>query len=128
MPGAYQRSMFVAAIFPEVAALAAVLAAPPGTDSHDVSDALPIRARARQAGRFVRPASAYAHTSHYDDGTPRITDGRHTAERRTATRFRRDRRAPLIPSPGLPMPCACRSGPPPSSPQELLRSCSASRL
>jgi hypothetical protein len=45
---------------------------------------------------------------HRYDGTPRISDGRLTAEQQTATRFRRDRRAPLIPSPGPPMPYACR--------------------
>jgi hypothetical protein len=127
MPGVYQRSLFMAAMFPEVAALAAVLAAPPGADSllsaarqalgyaeppdrHDVSDALSIWARGREAGRFLRPDSAYSHAGHHDDGTPRITPGRLTAERQAATRFRRDRRAPLIPSPGLPMPYAHTPG------------------
>ena len=125
MPGTYRRSLFMAAIFPEVAALAAVLAAPPGTDHllsavrralgyaepphcHDVSDALSIWAAGRGAGPFLRPASAYSHAGHHDDGTPRITPGRLTAERQTAARFRRDRRAPFIPSPGLPMPYASR--------------------
>jgi hypothetical protein len=68
MPGAYRRALFMAAIFPEVAALASVIAASPGADGllsaarHalgyaeppnrcDVSDALSIWARAvRQAG------------------------------------------------------------------------------
>lgn len=126
MPGAYQRSLFMAAIFPEVAALAAVLATPPGADHllsaaqhalgyaetphrHDIRDALSIWVTAREAGRFLQPASAYAHAGHHHDGTPRITEGRLTAERQTATRLRRDRRAPLIPSPGPPMPYACRS-------------------
>jgi TniQ len=126
MPGDWRRSLFMAAIFPEVAALAAVLAAPPGADHllsaarralgyaepphrHDVGDALSIWAAGREAGRFPRPASAYSHAGHHDDGTPRITDGRLTAERLTATRFRRDRRAPFIPSPGLPMPYASRA-------------------
>ncbi len=96
MPGAYRRSLFMAAIFPEVAALAAVLAAPPGADGllsavrralgyaepphcQDVSDALSIWAAGRGAGRFLRPASAYSHAGHHDDGTPRITPGRLTA-------------------------------------------------
>ena len=125
MPGDYRRSLFLAAIFPEVTALAAVLAAPPGADSllgaarralgyaepphrHDISDALSIWATGREAGRFRRPASAYTHAGHHHDGTPRITEGRVIAEQQTATRFRRDRRAPLIPSPGPPMPYACR--------------------
>jgi hypothetical protein len=118
----------MAAIFPEVAALAAVIAASPGADGllsaashalgyaeppnrHDVSDALSIWARGREAGRFLRPAAAYPHAGHHDDGTPRITPGRLTAEHQTATRFRRDRRAPFIPSPGLPMPYAHTPGP-----------------
>jgi hypothetical protein len=75
---------------------------------HDISDVLSLWATARQAGRVLRPASAYTHAGHRYDGTPRISDGRLTAEQRTATRFRRDRRAPLIPSPGPPMPYACR--------------------
>jgi TniQ len=128
IPGDYRRSLFMAAIFPEVAALTAVLAAPPGTDHllsaarevlgyaeppdrHDISDALSIWTTARQAGRLLRPASIYSHAGHHDDGTPRITDGRLTAERQAAARFGRDRRAPLIPSPGPPMPYACRAGP-----------------
>ena len=125
MPGDWRRSLFMAAIFPEVAALAAVLAAPPGADHllsaarhalgyaeppnrHDISDALSIWATGREAGRFLQPASAYSHAGHHHDGTPRITEGRLIAERQTATRFRRDRRAPFIPSPGPPMPYACR--------------------
>ncbi|MGH3277428.1 MAG: TniQ family protein [Streptosporangiaceae bacterium] len=127
MPGPYRRSLFMAAIFPEVAALAALLAAAPGADSlvsaarhalryaeppnrHDVSDALSIWARDREAGWRIRPVAAYSHADHDDDGSPRITEGRLTAEHQTATRFRRDRRAPFIPSPGLPMPYAHRSG------------------
>jgi hypothetical protein len=130
MPGAYQRSPFMAAIFPEVAALAAVSATPPGAyhllsaaqhalgyaappHRHDVRDALSIWATGREADRFLQPASAYAHARHHHDGTPRITEGCLTAEQRTATRFRRDRRAPLIPSPGPPMPYACRTVTPP---------------
>jgi hypothetical protein len=125
MPGDWRHSLFMAAIFPEVAALAVVLAAPPGADHllsaaqqalgyaeppdrHDVRDALSIWATAREVGRFRQPASAYAHAGHHHDGTPRITEGHLLAERQTATRFRRDRRAPLIPSPGPPMPYACR--------------------
>jgi hypothetical protein len=127
MPGDWRRSLFMAAIFPEVAALAAVLVALPGGDSlpgaaqralgcaeppgrHDISDALSMWATAREAGRFLHPASAYSHAGHHEDGTPRITEGRLTAEREAARRFRRDRRAPLIPSPGPPMPYAYRSG------------------
>lgn len=136
MPGPYRRALFMAAIFPEVAALAAVLpvalgagslpsaarhalryAEPPGR--HDVSDTLSIWARDREAGWGIRPDSAYSHAGHHDDGTARITDGRLTAERQTATRFRRDRRAPFIPSPGLPMPYAHMSGPGPAA-AELL--------
>lgn len=123
MPGDWRRSLFMAAIFPEVAALAAVLAAPPGPDHllsavrhalgyaeppnrHDVGT--PCRSGLpREAGRFPRPASAHTHADHQHDGTPRITEGRLTAARRTATRFRPDRRARLIPSPGPPMPYAC---------------------
>jgi hypothetical protein len=125
MPGDWRRSLFMAAIFPEVAALAAILAAPPGADHllsaaqdalgyaeppdrHDVRDALSIWVTGREAGRFRQPASAYTHADHDHDGTPRITEGRLWAEQQTATRFRRDRRAPLIPSPGPPMPYACR--------------------
>ena len=52
-----------------------------------------------EAGRFLQPASAYSHAGHHHNGTPRITEGRLIAERQTATRFRRDRRAPFIPSP-----------------------------
>ncbi len=128
MPGDYRRSLFMAAIFPEVTALTAVLAAPPGPehllsaaryalgaaeppDRHDISDALSIWATARQAGYSVRPASMYSHAGHHDDGTPRITEARLTAERQATTRFRRDSRAPLIPSPGPPMPYACLADP-----------------
>jgi len=131
IPGTYRRSLFMAAIFPEVAALTAVLAAPPGTDHllsaalhalgyaeppnrHDISDALSIWTTARQAGRFLRPAYIYTDAGHHYDGTPRITDGRLTAERQTATRFGRDRRAPFIPSPGPPMPYACLADPLPA--------------
>jgi hypothetical protein len=127
MPGDWRRSLFMAAIFPEVAALAAVLAAPPGEEGllsvsarhalgyaepphrHDISDALSIWATGRGAGPFLRPASAYSHAGHHDDGTPGITESRLIAERLTATRFRRDRRAPFIPSPGLPMPYDSRA-------------------
>lgn len=125
VPGDWRRSLFMAAIFPEVAALAAILAAPPGEagllsaarhalgyaeppNRHDISDALSIWATGREAGRFLQPASAYSPAGHHHDGTPRITEGRLIAERQTATRFRRDRRAPFIPSPGPPMPYACR--------------------
>ena len=65
----------------------------------DVRDALSIWTTARQAGRYLRPASIYSHAGHHDDGTPRIADGRLTAERQTVTYFGRDRRAP-DPQPG----------------------------
>lgn len=121
MPGGYRRSLFMAAIFPEIAALAAALAARPGQDGllsaarhalgyadppgrNDISGALASWTANRQAGRFLRPVSAYSHAGHHDDGTPRITEGRRAAERQTAARFRRDRRAPFVPSPGLPLP------------------------
>lgn len=127
MPGAYRRSLFTAAIFPEVAALTAFAVTPPGSNSmlstvrhalrydeprdrHDVSDTLHILARNREAGWGILPAAAYSHAGHEHDGSPRITDARLTAEREAATRFRRDRRAPFIPSPGPPMPYAWRSG------------------
>ena len=91
MPGDW-RSLFMAAIFPEVAALAAILAAPPARrpghaarhalgyaeppNRHDISDALSIWATGREAGRFLQPASAYSPAGHHHDGTPRITKGR----------------------------------------------------
>jgi hypothetical protein len=97
MPGVYRRSLFMAAIFPEVAALAALLAAPPAAGSllsaarhalryaepqnrHDVSDAPSIWVRDHEAGWGIRPLAAYSHADH-DDGSPRITPGRLTAER-----------------------------------------------
>ncbi len=131
IPGAYRRSLFMAAIFPEVAALAAVLASPRGTGDlvnavrHalgyneplgrcDIRDALSCWSAGHRPGRFLRPAAVYSHAGHHDDGAPRITDARLAAERQTATRFRRDRRAPFIPSPGPPMPYACLADPLPA--------------
>ena len=61
----------------------------------------------------------YSHAGHGQDGSPRITDGRLTAERITATRYRRDPRAPFINFPGFPMPYA-HVRVPPSSAGELL--------
>jgi hypothetical protein len=138
MPGAYRRSLFTAAIFPEVAALAVLdvspaaagglLAAarralrynePPGR--HDVSETLYILARDRRAGWGIRPVAAYSHAGHDYDGSPRITPGRLTAEQQTAARFRRDPRAPFIPSPGLPMPYAHARVPPPAADEPLQR-------
>lgn len=123
MTSGYGRSLFIAAIFPEVAALAVLdagladadglLAAarralrydePPGR--HEFSDSLSILARDRRARWTIEPAAAYSHAAHDYDGTPRITDGRRTAEHLTAARYRRDPRAPFIPFPGHPLPYA----------------------
>lgn len=93
---AHEQQVRVLGARPGCAArLAPRYAKPPG--SYDVSDALSLWSRNRDAG-------------HDGDGTPRITDGRLTAKRQAAIRFRRAGRAPLIPSPGLPMPCAWRPG------------------
>jgi len=136
---AWRRSMFMAVIFPEVTALAAVLAAPgwqalaasgaPADadrlldavnnaldctgppDRRDISDTVMMHLRNRAGAPPLQPAAAYPDTTHHDDGTPRVTDERRTAERITATRFDRDRRAPRIPSPGTPMPYGCRHAP-----------------
>ena len=87
-------------------------AEPPGR--YDIRDALSCWSAGHRPGRFLRPAAVYSHAGHHDDGAPRITDARLAAERQTATRFRRDRRAPFIPSPGPPMPYACLADPLPA--------------
>ena len=119
MPGAYRRPLFMAAIFPEVAALAAVLAAPPGADGllsdvqralgyaepprrHDVSDALSIwAAGARPAGWYSPP--------------------RHTPTQVTITTARRaSPRASSQPS-GRPPPASAGTGAHHSSPAQDCR-------
>ncbi len=136
MPAAYRRSLFVAAIYPEASALAAVLAAPGWralarssrttdvdrllgaaahalgcTDAlswHEISDALMAWASTHAAGRVMEPAGTYPDTSHHDDGTPRVTDSQRLAEQRTVHRFARDRRAPRTYDPAAAMPYAHR--------------------
>jgi hypothetical protein len=132
----YRRSLFMAAIFPEVAALAAVLAAlhwqasaaedaqadesrllgaaqralscadPAGR--HDIGDALMLWAEHRAAGQLLEPAAVYPRTGHQDNGTPRVTGALQSAEQRIANYFRRDRRAPRTYSPSAPLPYAHR--------------------
>ena len=84
---------------------------PPGCadppDRHNISDTL-MQRMPLAAGQLRQPAAAYPDTSHRNYGTPRVTDGRRIAERITAARFDRDRRAPRIPSPGIPMPYTFR--------------------
>ena len=139
LPAGYQRSMFMAVIFPEVAALTAVLTdpdkqaltadgAPAGIDGllhaaqhaldcadppnrHDLGDALRTWLGTRTAGQLQQPVAIYPDAGHHDDGTPRITDPQRAAEQLTVTSFRRDRRAPKIPDPGAPMPYAHRPAP-----------------
>jgi hypothetical protein len=128
--------MFMAVIFPEVAALAEVLAAPghqalTADDAsadidgflraalhalgcadpphrHDIPDTLMTWLETRAAGQLLQPASVYPDASHHDDGTPRIGDPQRVAEQLTVTGFRLDRRAPRAPSPAAPMPYAQR--------------------
>jgi hypothetical protein len=139
MPVGYERSVFMAVIFPEIAALAAVLAAPgwqtlAASDAqanadrflraaqhalgcadpphrHDISDAVTTWMRTSASGPLLQPASTYPDTGHHDDGTPRVTDQQRLAEGLTVIHFGRDRRAPRIPSPGAPMPYAHRPTP-----------------
>ncbi len=128
LPVGYRRSMFMAVIFPEAAALAAVLAAPScqaltadGAPAdmdgfyrvaqhalacadpphrHDITDALMTWLGTRAASQLLQPASVYSDTGHHDDGTPRITHSQRAAEQLTVNSFRRDRRAPRAPQPG----------------------------
>lgn len=135
MPAGYRRSLFIAAIYPEVCALAAILAAvdrhtpvpadPLGVD--DVtsaaeqalggSDVLPrpeIRSAlltwltTRASGPLLGPASTYPETNHHDDGAPRVTEAQRQAEQDTASRFARDRRAPRARRHAAPLPYAHR--------------------
>ena len=136
MPTGYQRSVFIAVIFPEVAALAAVLAATdwrslathgyPADDDrlvrtaqhalgcvdpprrHDLNDALIGWMTTRAASPRLQPAATYPDTHHHHDGTPRITDQYRLAEHLTVVHFQQDRRAPRTHSPAAPMPYAHR--------------------
>lgn len=136
MPTGYQRSLFIAAVFPEVAALAAVLAAPdwrllaPRNDPadedrlvhlatsalgcvdpphrRDLSDALIGWMTYRASSPPLQPATTYLDTRHRDDGTPQVTDRDRLAEHLTVVHFHRDRRAPRTHSPAAPMPYAHR--------------------
>ena len=65
-----------------------------------------MRELAKQGWPGRTASRRYTATPHHDDGRPFITNAQHTAEKEAATRFRRGRRAPLIPSHGLPMPYA----------------------
>jgi hypothetical protein len=104
-------------IFPEVATLTAILAAPhwqapadggapPAVDGllgtaqralgcadpagrHDISDAPMLWAEHRAAGLLLESATVYPRTGHQDDGTPRVTDALQAAEQCIATYFRR---------------------------------------
>lgn len=141
MPASYQRSLFMAAIFPEAAALAEVLAAhdrqalmasnaaghtsrllhaarsalgcvnPPSC--HDITHALTTWMHTRADMPPLQPVAVYPETGHHDDGTPCVTDGQRIAERLTIIHFRRDRRAPRIPRPKVPLPYAHRPAPRP---------------
>jgi TniQ len=132
MPCGYRRSLFTAGLFPEVAALAALDAGPGGgagrlaaarrilrydelPDRDEVGDSLSRLARDRAAGWDIRPVGVYSYAAHNYDGSPRITDGRRTAEHLTAARYRRDPRTPFIPFPGHPLPYAHTRVPPPAA-------------
>jgi hypothetical protein len=136
MPTGYHRSLFIAAIFPEVAALAAVLAAPDwrmlsprgdpadedrlirlaagalgcGDPPHrrDLSEALIGWMTYRATNPPLQPASTYPGSRHHDDGSPQVTDQYRLAEHLTVVRFQRDPRGPRIHSPAAPMPYAHR--------------------
>lgn len=140
MPTGYRRSLFIAAIYPEVCAFAAVLAAADwhtsaptdrlsqdefgvdhviaaaeqalgGSDTPprpEISFALLTWLTTRTSGPLLGPASTYPETSHHDDGTPRITETQRHAERGTANRFVRDRRALRARSRAAPLPYAHR--------------------
>lgn len=138
-PAGYRRSLFMAAIFPEVAALTEVLAAPgcrtraargePADGDavvraaqhaldcadpphrHDLSDALLGWIDTGAARTRLQPAATYPDTGHHDDGTARVTDQYRLAEHLTAVQFQRDRRAPRTHHPAAPMPYAHRPTP-----------------
>jgi hypothetical protein len=136
MPGGYRRSVFMAVIFPEVVAFAAVLAAtawrslaahgdPTDDDRlvraaqhalgcvdpprrHDLNDVLIGWMTTRATSTPLQPATTYPDTRHHNDGTPRVTDQHRLAEHLTVVHFQRDRRAPRTHSPAAPMPYAHR--------------------
>ncbi len=134
MPVGYRRSLFMAAIYPEVAALAPVLIASGrqasatadglgldhvidaagralGVDAmprHQIGSAVLAWLTTRDTGPLLEPASTYPRTSHHDEGTPRITDVQRQAEHRTAHRFAQDPRAPRTHSRAAPLPYAHR--------------------
>jgi hypothetical protein len=139
MPTGYQRSLFMAAIFPEVVALTEVLAAPdcraqaargePADDDrlvraaqhalgcadpphrHDLADALIGWVDTGAARTHLQPAATYPDSAHHEDGTPRASDQYRLAEHLTAVQFQRDRRAPRTHNPAAPMPYAHRPAP-----------------
>lgn len=118
LPTGYRRSLFIAAVFPEIAALATVLAAPdwrilaPRNDPadedrlihhatlalgcvdpphrHDLREVLIGWMTYQAAGPPWRPAATYLDTRHHDDGAPRVTDRDRLAEHLTAVHFQRD--------------------------------------
>ncbi len=132
MPTGYRRSLFIAAIYPEVCTLTAVVAANRQTvvpvDAHDIeqiiraaeqalgsvaigseiSVALRPRLTTAISGPLLGPAGTYPHTGHHDDGRPHIADSQRQAELGTANRFARDRRAPRPHSRAAPLPYAHR--------------------
>jgi hypothetical protein len=139
MPTGYRRSLFMAAVFPEVAMLTDVLATPdcrawaargePADDDslvraaqyalgcadpphrHDLCDALIGWIDTGAARTHLQPAATYPGTGHHNDGTPRVSDQYRMAEHLTAVRFQRDRRAPRTHSPAAPLPYAHRPAP-----------------
>jgi hypothetical protein len=138
MPAHYRRSMFMAAIFPEVAALATLIASPTwravaaerrpadlgrllDTAAHalgcsgggrGLDNAVMIWVSAHAHGRPpMQPATTYPQTSHHHDGSPSLTDIQRLAEQQTIRRFALDRRAPRSQGPAAAMPYAHRSAP-----------------
>ncbi|MDW5323257.1 hypothetical protein [Plantactinospora sp. KLBMP9567] len=125
----------MAAIFPEVTALAAVIASPTGRTTQQrraefrpfldaCADALGCRGEAdaltdtimtwadtRAARSRMEPAAIYPDTIHHHDGSPRVTEKQVLAEQRIAHRFARDRRAPRTFTPVAPLPYAHRPAP-----------------
>jgi hypothetical protein len=132
MPTGYRRSLFIAAIYPEVCTLAAVVAANRHTvvpidgrgieriisatgqalGSVDIGSEISVAVLPRLttaiSGPLLGPAGSYPQTGHHDDGRPRIADGQRQAELGTANRFARDRRAPRPHSRAAPLPYAHR--------------------
>jgi hypothetical protein len=134
MPAGYRRSLFMAAIFPEVATLAALICSPPWrapaalshpadaerflcAAAHELdcpdtvgglADAIMTWAATRATAPPLEPVSIYPQTSHGDDGSPRVTDAQRLGEQGTMHRFARDRRAPRATGPAAPLPYAHR--------------------